>query len=91
MKPQLEEVNIENILKYFQERENKDYISQLVDNEEIAKQDYTLSVSSYVEKEDTREKVDITELNKEIKRIVAHEAELRDSIDSIVAEIGGDF
>lgn len=87
----LEEVNIENILKYFKERENKDYISQLVDNEEIAKQDYTLSVSSYVEKEDTREKVDITELNKEIKRIVAHEAELRQSIDSIVAEIEGDF
>ncbi|NCD07462.1 MAG: type I restriction-modification system subunit M, partial [Spirochaetia bacterium] len=83
----LEEVNIENILKYFTERENKDYISQLVDNEEIAKQDYTLSVSSYVEKEDTREKVNIKELNKEIKRIVAHEAELRDSIDSIVAEI----
>ena len=87
----LDDDNIKNILKYFKERENKDYLSQLVDNEEIAKQDYTLSVSSYVEKEDTREKVDITELNKEIKRIVAHEAELRDSIDSIVAEIEGDF
>ncbi|NCD07629.1 MAG: type I restriction-modification system subunit M, partial [Spirochaetia bacterium] len=87
----LEEDNIENILKYFTDRENKDYISQFVDNEEIAKQDYTLSVSSYVEKEDTREKVDIKKLNKEIKRIVAHETELRDSIDSIVDEIEGDF
>jgi type I restriction enzyme M protein len=83
----LTEKNISNIIESYKNRKDEDYISLVVDNKDIAKQDYSLSVSTFVEKEDTREKVNIKELNKEIKRIVAHEAELRDSIDSIVAEI----
>ena len=50
-------------------------------------QDYNLSVSTYVEQEDTREVINITELNAEIKRIVAREQVLRDEIDKIIAEI----
>lgn len=49
--------------------------------------DSNLSVSSYVEQEDTREKIDITELNKQIFEIVAREQVLRDEIDKIIAEI----
>ncbi len=52
--------------------------------------DYTLSVSSYVEAKDTREIVDITELNEEIKITVAKIDRLRADIDAIVAEIEGD-
>ena len=48
---------------------------------------YNLSVSSYVEAEDTREKIDIVKLNAEIKEIVAREQVLRDEIDKIIAEI----
>ena len=55
--------------------------------DEIAAQDYNLSVSTYVEQEDTREVINITELNAEIKRIVAREQVLRDEIDKIIAEI----
>lgn len=47
------------------------------------------SLSTYVEQEDTREVINITELNAEIKRIVAREQVLRDEIDKIVAEIEG--
>ena len=43
----------------------------------------------YVEKEDTREKVDIVKLNAEIKEIVAREETLRREIDAIIAEIEG--
>ena len=46
-----------------------------------------MSVSTYVEKEDTREKIDIVELNKQIEKIVAREQVLRDEIDKIVKEI----
>jgi type I restriction enzyme M protein len=58
-----------------------------VPNSEIAEQDYNLSVSTYVEQEDTREKIDIVALNAEIEKIVAREQILREEIDKIIAEI----
>ncbi len=79
--------NINNILKCCTDREDKEYFSRLVPNAEIEKQNYNLSVSTYVEKKDTKEAVDINELNKEIKRIVQRESHLRDEIDKIIAEI----
>ena len=63
------------------------YLCKLVNNDDIAKNDYNLSVSSYVEQEDTREKVDIVELNARLERIVAHENELRTQIDAIIKEL----
>ena len=61
----------------------------MVDADKIAAENYNLSVSTYVEKQDTREKVDIVKLNAEIKEIVAREQVLRDEIDKIIAEIEG--
>ena len=58
-------------------------------NDEIAQQDYNLSVSTYVEQEDTREVIDIVKLNAEIEQIVAREQVLREEIDKIIAEIEG--
>ena len=40
-----------------------------------------------MEAEDTREKIDITQLNAEIAQIVAREDALRAEIDKIIAEI----
>ena len=79
--------NIENILKTYTDREDKEYTAKLVPSEEIEEQDYNLSVSTYVEQEDTREVIDIVKLNAEIKEIVAREATLRAAIDDIIAEI----
>lgn len=80
--------HIDSIIKYFMEKKDVKYVSKIVDNDYIAdKNDYNLSVSTYVEQEDTREVIDITELNKEIARIVEREAQLRTEIDKIVAEI----
>ena len=62
-------------------------MAKLVSNIEIGENDYNLSVSTYVEKEDTKEKIDIVELNKQIKEIVAREQVLRDEIDKIIKEI----
>ena len=82
--------NIENILKIFTERKDQiNYVSRLVKNDEIAANDYNLSVSSYVEAEDTREIVDIKVLNKQIADIVEKENVLRSEIDKIIKEIEG--
>lgn len=81
--------NIENILHIFIERKDIQHIAKVVKNEDIGKeQNYNLSVSTYVEKEDTREKIDITILNKEIAEIVAKEEKLRHAIDEIIAMLG---
>ena len=81
------EKHINDIVEKFTKRGNVEYISNLVDYEKIVEENYNLSVSTYVEKEDTSEKIDIVELNKEIQRIVAREEELRKEIDKIIAEI----
>ena len=83
----LTEENIQNILDTFTERKDKDYVSKLVSNETIAEGDYNLSVSTYVEQEDKREKVDIVKLNAELKEIVEKENMLRAEIDKIIAEL----
>lgn len=85
----LTDENISNILSLYTERKDKEHICRLVPNSEIEEQDYNLSVSTYVEQEDTREVIDIKALNAEIKEIVAKEAELRAEIDKIIAEIEG--
>ena len=85
----LTEENINNILKEFTDRKNVDNLVSVVSNKQIAENDYNLSVSTYVEKEDTTEKVDIVELNKQIKDIVEKENTLREEIDKIVKEIEG--
>ena len=83
----LTDENIENIVKTFTDRKDIDYVSKLVLNKEIGENDYNLSVSTYVEKEDTREKIDINVLNKEIDEIVARENVLREEIKKIISEI----
>lgn len=85
----LTEGNIEKILEWYSERKDVDHLVRLVPNSEVVEQDYNLSVSTYVEPEDTRQKVDIKELNAELKTIVAHEQELREKIDKIIGEIEG--
>jgi type I restriction enzyme M protein len=76
-------------LNSFISREDKEYVSKLVDNSKIAENDYNIAVSSYVEQKDTREVIDIKELNKQIEEIVAKQNILRKSIDEIVADLEG--
>lgn len=85
----LTEENINNILKEFTDRKNVDNLVSVASNKQIAENDYNLSVSTYVEKEDTTEKIDIVELNKQIQEIVSKENTLREEIDKIVKEIEG--
>jgi type I restriction enzyme M protein len=63
------------------------HFSHLAGYDEVVENDYNLSVSTYVEAEDTREKIDIVKLNAEIEEIVLREDELRKAIRNIVEEI----
>lgn len=85
----LTDANIAAILTAYTDRADVQYFARLVPNDEIAAQNYNLSVSSYVEQEDKREVVDIKVLNAEIKRIVSRSNELRAAIDEIIMEIEG--
>ncbi len=81
--------NQQNILLALENRVDEEHTVKLVSNEAIAANDYNIAVSSYVEAEDTREAVDIAALNAEIARIVTRQAELRTSIDAIIADLEG--
>ena len=81
--------NIDRIMAAVSERAEEEHFSKLVANDDILANDANLSVSSYVEKKDAREEVDIVALNAEIARIVAREDELRRRIDAIVADLEG--
>ena len=81
--------NSDRIVNTFAQRLEDAHFSHVASYDEVSGNDYNLSVSTYVEAEDTREKVDITKLNAEIAEIVAREATLRSEIDAIIQEIEG--
>lgn len=81
--------NINKIVDTFAQRTEEAHFSHLAEYSKVQENDYNLSVSTYVEAKDTREKIDIVKLNAEIAQIVARENELRAAIDQIVAEIEG--
>lgn len=79
--------NIARIVDVFAKHEEIPHFSKLAEYQDIVDNEYNLSVSTYVEAKDTREKVDIVKLNEEIREIVAREDHLRAEIDRIIAEI----
>jgi type I restriction enzyme M protein len=83
----LTDAHVAQIMEVFASKADVAHFARSVDNSEIAANDYNLAVSSYVEAEDTREVINIDELNAEIKKTVANIDKLRAEIDAIVAEI----
>jgi type I restriction enzyme M protein len=86
-KNKLSDDNIKNILNAFVNRKDDKYFARLVKNSEIAENDYTISVSSYVEPEDTTEIIVIDKLNAQINDIVLEQNKLRVGIDAIVTSL----
>lgn len=86
-KNKLTDENIQNILDAYIERKDIDHFVKLASREEVEEFDYNLSVTFYVEPEDTKEEIDIVKLNAEIEKIVARQQVLREEIDKIIKEI----
>ena len=85
----LTEENITAIINAYTSREEAAHFAHLAPFDEVKENDFNLSVSTYVEQEDTREVIDIKKLNAEIAEVVKREDVLRAEIDKIIAEIEG--
>ncbi len=83
----LTDKHIAQMMQTFESKEDVAYFAKSVDYDAITANDYNLSVSAYVEAEDTREVIDIAQLNAKLKTTVAKIDQLRAEIDAIVAEI----
>jgi type I restriction enzyme M protein len=80
----LQDIHIDQIMEMFDSKEDVTHVAVSIDNSKIAEKDYDLSVSSYVEAKDTREKINIVELNQSLEATVIKVNELRADIDAIV-------
>lgn len=76
--------HIDRIVSIFASKEEVKYVAASVDNSVIAEKKYNLSMSSYVVKEDKREKIDIAMLNEEVAQSVSRIDALRADIDEII-------
>ena len=85
----LTDAHIARIVSIFSDKEAVPHTAVQVDNQQIAENDYNLSVSSYVEAKDTREVIDIKQLNAEVAQTVVRINELRADIEEIIREIEG--
>lgn len=83
-KNKLTDENIQTVFDYYANREDVDYKAKLVSCQDILTNDSNLSVSSYVEKEDKREKIDIEVLNAEIATLNKEITSLSCELDEIV-------
>ena len=80
--------HIDHIVDIFGNKEEVQYVATSISNSQIAENDYNLSVSSYVEAEEKKEKIDIVKLNEEVAQTVKRIDALRADIDEIIKEIG---
>ena len=78
----------EKIMELFANRKDEQYLAKLVKNDDILENDCNLSVSSYVEQEDTREVINIAEVNSNMKKLVLEGEDLNKKIIEIIRELG---
>lgn len=83
----LTDEHIETIIGLFDSKEDVEWVAKSIEYDAIVENDYNLSVSSYVEAKDTREIIDINELNTEIKKTVSKIDTLRAEIEQIIEVI----
>lgn len=90
-KNKLSDTNIENILSLLKNRVDVENKAIVVPNEEIAENDYNISVNSYLKTATDEVEIDIVELNKIIQEIVAKQSQVRKELDSIIQELESDY
>ena len=68
-------------MELFQNRKDEEYLAKLVKNDDILKNDCNLSVSSYVEQEDTREVINIKEVNTKLSSLIIEGNKLNQKLE----------
>ena len=79
----------DKIMELYEARKDEQYLAKLVKNDDILENDCNLSVSSYVEQEDTREVINIEEVNAKLETLVKEGYELNEKIVTIIKELEG--
>ena len=79
--------HLDKIMQLYQNRQDEQYLAKLVKNDDILANDANLSVSSYVEQEDTREVIDIDEVNAKMFELFSQGLKLQTDIFNIIAEL----
>ena len=82
--------NQNHIFQVFAERKEEEYFSRLVSIDDVLKNDANLSVSSYVEQEDTREAIDIEQVNANLASLIEEGNALNARIEEIILQLGGE-
>lgn len=90
-KNKLSDTNIENILSLLKNRVDVENKAILIPNEEIAENDYNISVNSYLKTATDEVEIDIVELNKNIQEIVTKQDQVRKELDAIIRELESDY
>jgi type I restriction enzyme M protein len=89
-KNRLTSENQEHIYQVFAERKEEKYFSRLVSVDEVLEKEANLSVSGYVEQEDTREQIDIEQVNANMRTLIAEGNTLNARIEEFIKELGGE-
>jgi len=90
-KNKLSDDNINNIITIIKDRTNVENKAIVVPNEEIAENDYNISVNSYLKTITNEVEIDIVELNKQIEEIVAKQSQTRKELDEIIRELESNY
>lgn len=75
------------IFEAYKNRRDEQYFCKLVSVGDILENSANLSVSSYVEQEDTREKINIDEVNNHLANLIAEGNTLNEQIEKIISNL----
>ena len=89
-KNKLSDTNIDNIVNIIKNRTDVENKAIVISNEDIADNDYNISVNSYLKTSAIVSEIDIFELNKHIEEIVANQSMVRKELDEIIKELESD-
>ncbi|MBT8420929.1 MAG: type I restriction-modification system subunit M [Gammaproteobacteria bacterium] len=80
--------HIEKIITTYRSHRNRDKYAQVVSLEEIAKNDYNLSIPRYVDTFEEEEEVDIVQVQQTIRELEKELGEVRGEMAVLLAELG---
>ena len=89
-KNKLSDTNIDNIVNIIKNRTDVENKAIVISNEDIADNDYNISVNSYLKTSEMVSEIDIFELKKHIEEIVANQSRVRKELDEIIKELESD-
>lgn len=90
-KNKLSNTNIDNIINIIRSRIDVENKAVVISNEEIANNDYNISVNSYLKTASNEVEIDIIELNKHIEEIVTKQTQTRKELDEIIKDLESSY